>query len=115
MNTTILITGGAGNIASALATKLAENKNLEIIIIDNLLTGSLLKIPKVPNVKFIKADVNNYNDIVPVFGRYNFDFVFHYAAVVGVKRTLANPMMVLNDIEGIKNIVTNQSIILIQI
>jgi len=106
MYKTILITGGAGNIASALAAKLAQNKDLEIIIIDNLLTGSLLKIPKAPNVKFIKADVNNYNDIAPVFGRHNFDFVFHYAAVVGVKRTLANPMMVLNDIEGIKNILS---------
>ena len=36
--------------------------------------------------------------------RRYFDFVFHYAAVVGVKRTLKNPMMVLEDIEGIKNI-----------
>jgi UDP-glucose 4-epimerase len=35
---------------------------------------------------------------------YHFDYVFHYAAVVGVKRTLANPIMVLNDLDGIKNI-----------
>ncbi len=35
---------------------------------------------------------------------YRFDYVFHYAAVVGVKRTLANPVMVLDDIQGIKNI-----------
>jgi UDP-glucose 4-epimerase len=35
---------------------------------------------------------------------FNFDFVFHYAAVVGVARTLENPKMVLDDIEGIKNI-----------
>ena len=33
-----------------------------------------------------------------------FDYVFHYAAVVGVKRTQENPIMVLNDIEGIKNV-----------
>lgn len=32
--------------------------------------------------------------------------MFHYAAVVGVKRTLENPMMVLQDIEGIKNILS---------
>jgi UDP-glucose 4-epimerase len=102
----ILITGGAGNIASALASKLAEDKNNTIIIIENLLTGDVSKAPKVSNVKFIKADVNNYNDIVPVFGRYNIDFVFHYAAVVGVKRTMETPVMVLNDIEGIKNILS---------
>ncbi len=106
MSSIILITGGAGNVASALAKKLAENKDNQIIIIDNLSTGSLLKVPQGDNVKFIKANVNNYNDIVPVFGRYNFDYVFHYAAVVGVRRTLENPMMVLEDIEGIKNILS---------
>ena len=104
--TTILITGGAGNVASALAKKLSENPENHIVIVDNLSTGSLSKVPKTDNVTFIKANANNYQDIVPVFGRYNFDFVFHYAAVVGVKRTLDNPMMVLEDIEGIKNILS---------
>ena len=33
-----------------------------------------------------------------------FDYVFHYGAVVGVQRTLSNPKMVLDDIEGIKNV-----------
>lgn len=102
----ILITGGAGNVGSALANTLAENKDNFIVIVDNLSTGNLGKIPKRENIIFIKADANNYNDIVPIFGRYNFDFVFHYAAVVGVKRTLENPIMVLNDIEGIKNILS---------
>jgi UDP-glucose 4-epimerase len=106
MSSVILITGGAGNVASALAKKLAENKSNFIVIIDNLSTGSLSKVPQAENVKFIKANVNNYNYIVPVFGRYNFDYVFHYAAVVGVKRTLENPIMVLDDIEGIKNILS---------
>ena len=106
MSSVILITGGAGNVASALAKKLAENKSNFIVIIDNLSTGSLSKVPQAENVKFLKANVNNYNDIVPVFGRYNFDYVFHYAAVVGVKRTLENPIMVLDDIEGIKNILS---------
>lgn len=102
----ILITGGAGNVASALATTLAKDENNFIVIVDNLSTGSLNKIPSLPNVKFIKANVNIYNDIVPIFGRYNFDYVFHYAAMVGVKRTLENPISVLEDIEGIKNILS---------
>src|SRR6478736_3517435 len=106
MNTTILITGGAGNVGSAIANRLAEDVNNFIVIVDNISTGNLAKIPKRGNIIFIKADANNYNDIVPIFGRYNFDFVFHYAAVVGVKRTLENPIMVLNDIEGIKNILS---------
>lgn len=102
----ILITGGAGNVASALAFKLAQDAHNFIVIVDNLSTGSIHKIPKLPNVKFIKADVNVYNDIVPIFGRYNFDYVFHYAAMVGVKRTLENPISVLEDIDGIKNVLS---------
>ncbi len=102
--TTYLITGGAGNIGSALTLELSKDANNQIVIIDNFLTGSMDKIPNKKNVTFIKADVNTYNDIVPIFGRFKFDYVFHFAAVVGVKRTLNNPMMVLEDIEGIKNI-----------
>lgn len=100
----ILITGGAGNVGSALAKKLAEDKNNTIVIVDNLSTGRKDKIPNYDNVIFIKADVNKYQDILPVFGSHNFNYVFHYAALVGVKRTLENPMSVLEDIEGIKNI-----------
>jgi UDP-glucose 4-epimerase len=33
---------------------------------------------------------------------YQFDYVFHYAAVVGVQRTLMQPVSVLNDINGFK-------------
>jgi UDP-glucose 4-epimerase len=32
------------------------------------------------------------------------NYVFHYAAVVGVARTLKNPILVLKDIDGIRNI-----------
>ncbi len=103
-----LITGGAGNVGSEMAKKLASDPENYVVIVDNLLTGSLAKIPTSAhnNVKFIKADCNNFNDISSVFYTDKFDYVFHYAAVVGVKRTLANPVMVLSDIDGIKNVLT---------
>jgi len=101
----ILITGGAGNIGSSLAARLAANPDYQIVIVDNLLTGNLSKLPKNrENVIFIKADVNDFKDISSIMLSFTFDFVFHYAAVVGVARTLKNPKMVLDDIEGIKNI-----------
>ena len=102
----ILVTGGAGNVGSALVHKLAYNTLNTVVVIDNLSTGHKDKIPVLDNVIYIKADVNDHRDLMPVFGRFNFEYVFHYAAVVGVKRTLNNPMSVLHDIEGIKNILS---------
>ena len=103
----ILVTGGAGNVASALIARLAQDADNTIVIADNLLTGSMSKVPKDrSNVIFIKCDVNDYNDISPLFFAYNFEYVFHFAAVVGVQRTLENPLMVLNDIRGIENVLS---------
>jgi len=100
----ILITGGAGFIGSSLAEKLSRNTDYSIVIADNLATGYANNVPSRSNVTFIKCDVNIYNDISAVMNAYSFDYVFHYAAVVGVQRTLDNPIMVLNDLDGIKNI-----------
>jgi UDP-glucose 4-epimerase len=100
----ILITGGAGFVPSSLADALLLTEHAEIVLVDNFLTGRKENIPLHPRCRFIKCDVNVYNDIAPVFSAFGFDYVFHYAAVVGVKRTLENPVMVLNDIQGIKNI-----------
>ena len=106
MKRTILVTGGAGFIGSSLAERLARDPDNYVVIVDNLLTGSLSKVPKSvhQNVKFIKADANDLMDLSSIFHAYRFDYVFHYAAVVGVKRTLANPVMVLNDMTGINNV-----------
>ena len=108
MTRKILITGGAGFIGSSMAERLAQDPANYIVIVDNLLTGSHSKVPKSihQNVQFIKADVNDQKEISAIFLAYRFDYVFHYAAVVGVKRTLANPVMVLNDIKGINNILS---------
>jgi len=102
--TKILITGGAGFVPSSTAKKLLEDPSNFVVLVDNFLTGSIDNIPKHINCKFIKCDVNNYHDISPIMCSYQFDYVFHYAAVVGVKRTLENPKMVLDDIQGIKNV-----------
>jgi nucleoside-diphosphate-sugar epimerase len=101
----ILITGGAGNVGSALTSNLLGDKKSEITVVDDLSTGSLSKLNlKDPNLRFIKADVNNRQDMSEIMLSSRFDYVFHYAAMVGVKRTQENPAKVLNDIEGIKNL-----------
>ncbi|HON19437.1 MAG TPA: NAD-dependent epimerase/dehydratase family protein [Salinivirgaceae bacterium] len=104
----ILITGGAGFIGSSMAERLMQDEENYVVIVDNLSTGHLGKIPSLeyrPRMwKFIKCDVNEYRDIAEIMLSYKFDYVFHYAAVVGVQRTQENPVSVLRDIEGIKNV-----------
>ena len=104
--TKILVTGGAGNVGGALARKLVENVNYKVIIADDLSTGSKSKLPSstYKNWKFVHCDVNNYKEISELMLVNQFDYVFHYAAVVGVKRTQENPIAVLNDIDGIRNV-----------
>ncbi|MFC2086380.1 NAD-dependent epimerase/dehydratase family protein [Bacteroidota bacterium] len=102
----ILITGGAGFIGSSLAEKLIEDDENYVVIVDDLSTGNPLKLQKKAssNWKLIKCDVNNYEDISSVMLSYQFNYVFHYAALVGVDRTQENPVKVLDDIKGFENL-----------
>jgi UDP-glucuronate decarboxylase len=101
----ILITGGAGFIGSSLAEKLAADESNYVVAVDDLSTGRIENLPEPrSNFRFIKTNVNEYGDISAVMLGFRFDYVFHYAACVGVQRTLRNPVQVLSDIDGIKNV-----------
>lgn len=102
----ILVTGGAGFIPSAIAIRLAGLPDAEVVAVDNLATGDLrkLELDRHSNLRFIKCDVNRFEDISSVFYAFRPEYVFHYAAVVGVKRTTDHPVLVLHDIDGIRNV-----------
>lgn len=102
----ILITGGAGFVGSRVAEKLIEDKNNYVVIVDDLSTGEYGKLPSASktNWRFVKADVNSYRAISEVMLGMQFEYVFHYAALVGVQRTQDNPVKVLDDIDGIKHV-----------
>jgi dTDP-glucose 4,6-dehydratase len=71
-----LITGGAGFIGSHLCDHLLE-KGMEVICMDNLLTGSVANIAHIRNPKFefIEYDVTNY-----IYVDGPLDFVLHFAS-----------------------------------
>jgi UDP-glucuronate decarboxylase len=102
----ILITGAAGFIGSCLAERLIREPENYVVLVDDLSSGHLSKLPSLPkdNWRFVKCDVNNYRDIAEVMLANHFDYVFHYAAFVGVKQTQANPIKVLRDLYGIEHV-----------
>ncbi|MEO9530978.1 MAG: NAD-dependent epimerase/dehydratase family protein [Crocinitomicaceae bacterium] len=101
----ILITGGAGNVGSALVNGLLESKKYKVSVVDDLSTGNLDNL-NLDNdlMSFYKVNVNENIDLQDIMLSQRFDYVFHYAAFVGVKKTQENPVKVLRDIDGIKNI-----------
>lgn len=103
----ILVTGGAGNVGSALTAALLRKENTIVTVVDDLSTGNSDKLDlSHSNLRFIKADVNDHDEISEIMLATSFDYVFHYAAYVGVKRTQENPIKVLRDIDGIKSTLT---------
>jgi UDP-glucose 4-epimerase len=88
----ILITGGAGLIGSNLAKKFLE-KNNQVIVIDNLSTGRLNNIKSLTDNKkftFIEGDILDSKLVHDIVKKV--DYVFHFAAAVGVNYILENPL-----------------------
>ena len=101
----VLITGGAGCIGASLAQRLAAQGDYDVLAVDNLQTGAIEKLNAASaDISFVRADVNRYTDIEPLFRSFQPDYVFHYAATVGVARTLNHPLQVLDDIDGLRNV-----------
>jgi len=68
-----LVTGGAGFIGSAIATKLL-NQNHQVYIIDNLNTGYKDNLPR--NSVFIEGDFSK-DETLEKLNNTNFDVIFH--------------------------------------
>ena len=95
----ILITGAAGFIGFHLIQKLCENKNYNIIGIDNLnnyydvnLKKSRLKIlKKNKNFTFKKIDLSRNSFLKKVFDQYKIKYVVNLAAQAGVRYSIEKP------------------------
>ena len=105
-NKKFLVTGGAGFLGSHMCDLLLA-EGAKVVCVDDLSNGNLSNIARLKNNKnfqFYKKNVNYLDQIKPIFAKEKPDYVMHYAAMVGVKKTSERPLEVFKDIEGIKNI-----------
>ncbi len=87
-----LITGGAGFIGSHFVEAiLSRNDSSVIIILDNLSTGKKSNIPNDPGIEFILGDITDKVLLERLFNKYNFNYIFHLAAVSSVQDSIENP------------------------
>tara|TARA_A100001015_G_scaffold314634_1_gene424527 strand:- start:1341 stop:2309 length:969 start_codon:yes stop_codon:yes gene_type:complete len=109
----ILITGAAGFIGYSLCKKLVDNKNNEVIGIDNLNTYYPVKLKKErikelkskKNFQFFKLDLLEKNKLNDLFKRMKFNIVYNFAAQAGVRYSFENPDSYVNsNIIGFNNI-----------
>ncbi len=86
----VLVTGGAGFIGSHLVESLLEDGR-EVVVFDNFSTGKMENLPKDTRLTVLKGDVGKKEKVVNLFGSFDFDTVFHLAAVASVAKSVENP------------------------
>lgn len=104
----ILVTGGAGFIASHIVDAYIELGH-EVYIIDNLITGNRDNIN--PKARFYEIDIRDKN-ISEIFEKHKFDIVNHHAAQIDVRKSVADPIYdtdinILGSINILQNAVNN--------
>ena len=84
----ILVTGGAGFIASNLVDRFIEMGH-DVVIIDNLSTGFLKNVN--PKAKFYLADIRDENILREIFQIEKPQIVNHHAAQIDVRKSVEIP------------------------
>ncbi len=94
MSRTIIVTGGAGFIGSAVCRHLISETEDRVVVVDKLTyaanLSSLAPISNSPRYHFIKADIADRSVMKQVFDDYQPDAVMHLAAESHVDRSITS-------------------------
>ena len=95
-NKKILITGGAGYIATHTLVEL-KKANFDFVVYDNFSNSSkeaLKRVKKITGakVKFVKGDIRDKKALRKVFKTYSIDSVIHFAGLKAVGESVAKPL-----------------------
>jgi len=88
----VLITGGTGFLGAHLANKIKSDVDNIVITTLNIKQKNTFKALNIEtdNINLIKGDIRDFNFIKLLFNEYEFDTVFHLAAVSEVRKCQIN-------------------------
>ena len=86
-----LVTGGAGFIGSHLTEKLHQN-NIEVLVVDNLLTGKKENLLSLDLENTIYGDIGS-EETLKIIKNFNPDVCFHLAAQSSVVISVEDPLL----------------------
>lgn len=99
------ITGGSGFIGESIIKRLLTFKNTKVICFDSNLRGSFKKFnKKTQNLKLIKGDIRNLNQVVKA--SKGCDYIIHLAFLNGTQFFYSHPDLVLDiGVKGMINVI----------
>lgn len=94
-NVNVAVIGGAGFLGSHLVDHLIEDRQCNVIVLDNLITG--LKKFVHPKAKFIWCDITHSEEqLTKIFQNEKIDYVFNYAAEPYIPVSFERPLHVFD-------------------
>ncbi len=87
----ILVTGGAGFIGSHTVDALVAAGTHEVSVLDGLSSGKREQVS--PAARFYEADLRNAEAILPILEREKPEVIYHLAAQMDVRRSVADPAL----------------------